>query len=94
MPAFMRTRSGISFPQQCLQRAAQQLAQGGGNSASVAGLAVLESAKALHQIKGRAVDLYRIYRRPAMEPLTPTSGISGAPLPEGGGFLNHMFGAE
>jgi hypothetical protein len=24
-----------------------------------------------------------------MEPLAPTSGISGAPLPKGGSFLNH-----
>jgi hypothetical protein len=34
-----------------------------------------------------------------MEPLAPTPGISGAPLPKGGGFLHHgfneqIFGAE
>jgi hypothetical protein len=36
------------FPQQRLQRTAQQPAQGGGDSLPVAGLAVLEPAKALH----------------------------------------------
>jgi hypothetical protein len=35
--------------------------------------------------------LPRINRRPAMEPLAPTSGISGAPLPKGDGFLRHRF---
>jgi hypothetical protein len=47
---------------QRLQREAQQLAQGSGNSLPVAGLAVLESAITLHQIKRRAVDLDRINR--------------------------------
>src|SRR5262245_15525516 len=77
------------FPQQRLQRAAQQSAESGGDSLPVAGLAVVEPAEALHQIKGRAVDFDRIDRRPAIEPLTPTRGISGAPLPKGGSFLNH-----
>jgi hypothetical protein len=36
------------------------------------------------------VNLDRINRRPAMEPLAPTSGISGAPLPKGGSFLDHL----
>src|SRR5262249_30978009 len=36
------------------------------------------------QETGCAVDVNRIDRRPAMEPLAPTSGISGAPLPKGG----------
>ena len=49
----------------------------------------LYAAKTLHQIKGRAVDLNRIDRRPTMEPLAPTRRISGAALPEGGSFLNH-----
>jgi len=45
--------------------------------------------EALHQIESRTVNLDRINRRPATEPLAPTSGISGAPLPKGGSFLNH-----
>jgi len=49
----------------------------------------LSPPKALHQVKRRAVDLDRVNRRPAMEPLAPTSGISGAPLPKGGSFLSH-----
>ena len=46
-------------------------------------------AKPFHQIESRTVNLDRINRRPATEPLAPTSGISGAPLPKGGSFLNH-----
>ena len=34
-------------------------------------------------------DLDVLLYRPAMEPLAPTSGISGAPLPEGGSLLGH-----
>jgi hypothetical protein len=56
---------------------------------TVAGLAVLKAVEALHEVKGRAVDLNRIDRRPALEPLAPTSGIGGTPLPKGGSFLNH-----
>src|SRR5262249_1373989 len=63
------------FPQQRLKRAAQQRAEGGGDSLPVAGLAVLESAEALHEIKGGAVNLNRIHRRPAMEPLAPTASV-------------------
>ena len=53
----------------------------------------------LHQVKGRAVGLNGKNAGPAMEPLAPTPGISGAPLPKGGGFLHHgfneqIFGAE
>src|SRR5262249_21011034 len=77
------------FPQQRLQRAAQQLTESPGDSLPVAGLAVLESAKALHQIKRRAVDLNGKNARPAIEPLAPASGIGSAPLPKGGRFLNH-----
>jgi hypothetical protein len=69
-----------------LQRAAQQPAHSVGDSLPVAGLAVLEFAKTLHQIEELAVDLDRINRRSAMEPLAPTSGISGASLPKGGSF--------
>ena len=47
------------------------------------------AAEKFHQIEELAVDLDRINRRPAMEPLAPTSGISGAPLPKGGSFLDH-----
>jgi len=63
--------------------AAQQLAESGGDSLPVAGLAVAEPAEALHQIEGRGVNLDRIDRSPAMEPLAPKSGISGAPPPRG-----------
>jgi hypothetical protein len=45
--------------------------------------------RTLHEIKSRAIDLNRINRRPATEPFAPTSGISGAPLPKRGSFLNH-----
>ena len=69
------------------QCAAQQPPESGSDSLPVAGLAVAEPAEALHQIEGRAVDLNRINRRPAMEPLAPTSGISGAPLPKAAVFL-------
>src|SRR5262249_33929061 len=74
------------FPQQRLQRAAQQPAHRVGDSLPVAGLAVLEFAKTLHQIEKLAVDLNRINRRATMEPLAPTSGISRASLPKGGSF--------
>src|SRR5262249_3849618 len=94
MPAFMRTRAYLSpgsslFPQQRLQRAAQQPAHSVGDSLPVAGLAVLEFAKTLHQIEELAVDLNWINCRPAMEPLAPTSGVGGAPLLKSDGFLNH-----
>src|SRR5262245_27215379 len=38
-----------------------------------------------------AVDLNGVNRRPTMEPLAPTSGIGGAPLPKGGsaGAFSH-----
>jgi hypothetical protein len=39
------------------------------------------------------LEILRTLARPLMpaatEPLTPTSGIGGAPLPRGGSFLNH-----
>jgi len=38
-----------------------------------------------------AAVLDRINSRPAMEPLTPSSRISGAPLPKGGRFLDHRI---
>ena len=47
------------------------------------------SGMTFHQVKGRGVDLNGINCRPAVEPLAPTSGISGASLPIGGSFLNH-----
>ena len=59
------------FPQQRLQRAAQQPAHSVGDSLPVAGLGVLEFAKTLHQIEELAVDLNWINCRPAMEPLAP-----------------------
>jgi hypothetical protein len=46
-------------------------------------------ASLANQIKGRATDLDKINRRPAMEPLAPASGISSAPLSNGSSFLNH-----
>jgi len=45
-------------------------------------LAGFEPAETLHQIESRTVNLDRINRRPAMEPLAPTRGISGAPPPK------------
>src|SRR5262249_53182949 len=77
------------FPQQRRQRAAQHLAHSVGDSLLVAGLAVLEFAKPLHQIEELAVDLNWINCRPAMEPLAPTGGIGGPPLPKSDCFLNH-----
>jgi len=47
------------------------------------------AAETFHQIEELAIDLDRINRRPAMEPLAPTRAISGAPLLKGGSFLNH-----
>ena len=47
------------------------------------------AAETFHQIEELAVDLNRINRRPAMEPLAPTRAISGAPLLKGGSFLNY-----
>jgi hypothetical protein len=64
--------------------------ESGGDSAPIICLTGFEPAETLHQIKGRAVDLNRINRRPAMQSLAPTSGVSGAPLPKGGSFLNHV----
>jgi hypothetical protein len=54
------------FPQQRLQRAAQQLATGGGDSLPVARVVFFEPSKALHEIEGHAVDFNRINRRPAV----------------------------
>jgi hypothetical protein len=47
------------------------------------------AAETFHQIEELAVDLDRINRRPAMEPLAPTSRVGGASLPKGGSFLGH-----
>ena len=41
------------------------------------------AAETFHQIEELAVDLDRINRRPAMEPLAPTRAISCAPLLKG-----------
>src|SRR5262245_43739731 len=76
------------FPQQRLQRAAQQLAQGGGDSLPVIGLAVLEPTETFHQVN-RGVGLNWKNARPTLERLAPPRGISGAPLPKGGRFLSH-----
>src|SRR5262245_41740202 len=70
-------------------RGAATCAHSVGDSLPVAGLAVLEFAKTLHQIEELAVDLNWINCRPAMEPLAPTSGVGGAPLLKSDGFLNH-----
>jgi len=80
---------GIGLPQQRGQGAVPEPTEGGGDGAPIICLTGFEPAKALHQIESRTVNLDRINRRPAMEPLAPTSGISGAPLPKGGSFLNH-----
>ena len=66
----------------------QQLAESCGDSLPVAGLAVLEFAKTLHQIEELAVNLDRVNCHAAIEPLASMSGISGAPLPKGGRFLD------
>jgi hypothetical protein len=71
------------FPQEGLQGAAQQLAQGGGDSLPVAGLAVLEPAEAFHEIERHTVDFDRKHTGTTLQPLAPTSDISGAPLLEG-----------
>src|SRR5262249_31334872 len=68
------------FAQHRLQPA---LAESGGQGLPVTGLAVLEAAEALHHVKGRAVNLDRINRRPTMEPLAPTPCILRAPLSHG-----------
>jgi len=47
------------------------------------------AAETFQQIEELAVDLDRINRRPAMEPLARTRAISGAPLLKGGSFLNY-----
>ena len=57
----------------------------------IPGVARRASRRAAWRLKGRAVDLDRINRRPTMEPLAPTPGISGAPLPKGCIFLNHAW---
>ena len=80
---------GIGFPQQRGQGAVPKPTEGGGDGPPIVRLAGFEPAETLHQIESRAVNLDRINRRPAMEPLAPTSGIGGAPLPKGGGFFNH-----
>ena len=79
----------IGFPQQRGQGAVPEPTESGGNGPPIVHLAGFEPAETLHQIESRTVNLDRINRRPALEPLAPTSGVSGAPLPKGGSFLNH-----
>jgi hypothetical protein len=79
----------MSFSQQCRQGEAQELAECSGNGLPIPRFTGFEPSETLHQIKRRTVNLDRINRRPAMEPLAPSSRISGAPLPKGGSFLNH-----
>src|SRR6516225_9001646 len=59
-----------------------------GDGSAVVGPA-RKPAELLQEIEGRAVDLDGVAGAAVREPLAPTSGISGAPLPEGGSFLNH-----
>ena len=61
----------------------------GGNSFPIAGLAVWEKASLHHEVEKLAVDLDGVAGASIREPLAPTSGISGTPLPKGGSFLNH-----
>ena len=63
--------------------------EGGGDGPLIVHLIGLESAETFHQVEGRGVGLNGKNARPAMEPLAPSSGISGAPLPEGGSFFSH-----
>jgi hypothetical protein len=79
----------IGFSQKCSQGEMPEPTEGGSNGPPIIRLAGLEPAEPLHQIKGRAVDLDRINCRPTLEPPTPASSISSAPLPKGGSFLNH-----
>lgn len=86
---FCLRKPGSSLPQQRSQGQAEEFAERNGNGLPITHFVSFEPAKTLHQIEGRAVDLNRLNRRPAMEPLAPTSGITGTPLPKGGRSLNH-----
>src|SRR5215471_384632 len=68
-PSQHRTCLAARPPQERLQRAAQQLAQGGGDSLPVAGLAVLEPAEAFHEIERHTVDFDRKYAGTTLQPL-------------------------
>jgi hypothetical protein len=57
-----------------VQGAVPEPTEGDGNGPPIVRLVSFEPAETLHQIKGRAVDLNRINRRPTMEPLAPSSG--------------------
>ena len=56
---------------------------------SVADLGSGSQAAGFERFKRQTQDLDRINCRPALKALAPTSGISGAPLPKVGSFLNH-----
>jgi len=58
-------------------------------AAQLSGLAVWEKASPHHEVEKLAIDLDRVAGPAARKPLAPTSGVSGAPLPKGGSFLNH-----
>jgi hypothetical protein len=62
------------LPQQSGQRKPQKLA---GRP-----FCPLEPGESLHHLKNLIINLDRIHRSPATEPVAPTSGISGTPLPE------------
>ena len=80
---------GIGFPQQRGQSAVPEPTEGGGDGPLIVHLIGLESAETFHQVEGRGVGLNGKNARPALEPLAPTSGVSGAPLLKGGSFRNH-----
>src|SRR5262249_11345832 len=80
---------GRPLPAVKLQARVAAVGPRGSDRSATVDLTVLEPAEPLQQVKRRAVDLDRINRRATLEPLAPTSVISGAPLPKGGSFLNH-----
>jgi hypothetical protein len=73
--------AAISLPQQRGEGAVPEPTDGGSNGPSIIRLAGVKATKALQQIEGRSIDFDWINRCPTLEPLAPTSGVSGAPLP-------------
>jgi hypothetical protein len=71
------------------QRELPQLTESNGDGPSIIYFAGFGPGEPLNQIKRRAVDLDHIAGASVRQPLAPASGISSAPLPKGGSFLNH-----
>ena len=66
-----------------------ELAKSDRNGLPIVRVLGIEFGELFHQVEGHAVNFDRIDGHSARKPLAPTSGISAAPLPEGGSFLNH-----